>query len=330
MRNPLKNIDRMTTMQRLIFVVCPVMLIVLVWVLYNLFNWSIVRGEEMEGRAARQQLSDTTISAARGTIYDTNMNVLAQSATAWNIIIDPKTIEDNIPDTEKTEAGDIPVDKDAYRKNFAQRLADVLGKDPDYILEQMSYTNRNYRKVADRVDKTTVTTLQEMLKEYGYVGVTTEVSTKRYYPYSTLASSVIGFCNANNTGVYGLEAQYNDILSGTDGRVITAKDSLGDTLPTTYEKTFDAVDGYSIVTTIDTVIQQYIEKELKSAVDQYQPDGGAAIIVMNTDTGAILGMADYPNYDCNDPYTILDSYTLSNIDLLTTDEEKTEAQKKAR
>lgn len=330
MRNPLKNIDRMTTMQRLIFVVCPLMLIVLVWVLYNLFNWSIVRGEEMEGRAARQQLSDTTISAARGTIYDTNMNVLAQSATAWNIIIDPKTIEDNIPDIEKTEAGDIPVDKDAYRKNFAQRLADVLGKDPDYILEQMSYTNRNYRKVADRVDKTTVTALQEMLKEYGYVGVTTEVSTKRYYPYSTLASSVIGFCNANNTGVYGLEAQYNDVLSGTDGRVITAKDSLGDTLPTTYEKTFDAVDGYSIVTTIDTVIQQYIEKELKSAVDQYQPDGGAAIIVMNTDTGAILGMADYPNYDCNDPYTILDSYTLSNIDLLTTDEEKTEAQKEAR
>lgn len=330
MRNPLKNIDRMTTMQRLIFLVCPIMLIVLVWVLYNLFNWSIVRGEEMEGRAARQQLSDTTISAARGTIYDTNMNVLAQSATAWNIIIDPKTIEDNIPDIEKTEAGDIPVDKDAYRKNFAQRLADVLGKDPDYILEQMSYTNRNYRKVADRVDKTTVTALQEMLKEYGYVGVTTEVSTKRYYPYSTLASSVIGFCNANNTGVYGLEAQYNDILSGTDGRVITAKDSLGDTLPTTYEKTFDAVDGYSIVTTIDTVIQQYIEKELKSAVDQYQPDGGAAIIVMNTDTGAILGMADYPNYDCNDPYTILDSYTLSNIDLLTTDEEKTEAQKEAR
>lgn len=330
MRNPLKNIDRMTTMQRLIFVVCPAMLIVLVWVLYNLFNWSIVRGEEMEGRAARQQLSDTTISAARGTIYDTNMNVLAQSATAWNIIIDPKTIEDNIPDTEKTEAGDIPVDKDAYRKNFAQRLADVLGKDPDYILEQMSYTNRNYRKVADRVDKTTVTTLQEMLKEYGYVGVTTEVSTKRYYPYSTLASSVIGFCNANNTGVYGLEAQYNDVLSGTNGRVITAKDSLGDTLPTTYEKTFDAVDGYSIVTTIDTVIQQYIEKELKSAVDQYQPDGGAAIIVMNTDTGAILGMADYPNYDCNDPYTILDSYTLSNIDLLTTDEEKAEAQKEAR
>ena len=330
MRNPLKNIDRMTTMQRLIFVICPAMVIVLVWVLYNLFNWSIVRGEEMEGRAARQQLSDTTISAARGTIYDTNMNVLAQSATAWNIIIDPKTIEDNIPDTEKTEAGDIPVDKDAYRKNFAQRLADMLGKDPDYILEQMSYTNRNYRKVADRVDKTTVTALQEMLKEYGYVGVTTEVSTKRYYPYSTLASSVIGFCNANNTGVYGLEAQYDDILSGTDGRVITAKDSLGDTLPTTYEKTFDAVNGYSIVTTIDTVIQQYIEKELKSAVDQYQPDGGAAIIVMNTDTGAILGMADYPNYDCNDPYTILDSYTLSNIDLLTTDEEKTEAQKEAR
>ena len=92
-----KRLDKFTSMQRLVFVVCPVMTIVLVWVVANLFNWSIVRGEEMEGRAARQQLSDMTITANRGTIYDTNMNVLAQSATAWNIIIDPSTIDENIP-----------------------------------------------------------------------------------------------------------------------------------------------------------------------------------------------------------------------------------------
>ena len=181
-----------------------------------------------------------------------------------------------------------------------------------------------------RVDKTTVTALQEMLNEYDYVGVSNEVSTKRYYPYSTLASSVIGFCNSENTGVYGLEAQYNSVLSGTDGRVITAKDSLGDNLPTTYEKTFDAVDGYSIVTTIDTVIQQYIEKELQSAVDQYQPEGGALIMVMDTNTGAILGMADYPHYDCNDPYTLTYEYTLNQIDQLETEDEKTEARQNAR
>ncbi len=330
-----KRLDKLTMMQRLVFVICPVLIILLVWVLTNLFNWSIVRGEEMEGRAARQQLSDTVITANRGSIYDTNMNVLAQSATAWNIIIDPKTISTNVPETETINEGTpneakIPVDKEAYLREFAQKLADVLGKDVDYILEQMSYTDKNYRKVADRVDKTTVTALKNMLSENKYSGVTTEVTTKRYYPYSTLASSVIGFCNANNTGVYGLEAQYNSILSGTNGRVITAKDSLGDTLPTTYEKTFDAIDGYSIVTTIDTVIQQYIEKELQSAVDQYQPEGGAAIIVMDTNSGAILGMADYPNYDCNDPYSILDDYTISQIDLLTTEDEKKEARQDAR
>ena len=322
-----KRMDKFTSMQRMVFVVCPVMTIILVWVIINLFKWSVVRGEEMEGRAARQQLSDMTIAANRGTIYDTNMNVLAQSATAWNIIIDPNTIDNNVPETDEF---DNPVDKDAYLKQYAMRLAEVLGKDEDYILEQMSYTNKNYRKVADRVDKATVTALQEMLAEYDYVGVSTEVSTKRYYPYSTLASSVIGFCNSENTGVYGLEAQYDSVLSGTDGRVITAKDSLGENLPTTYQKTFDAQDGYSIVTTIDTVIQQYIEKELQSAVDQYQPEGGALIMVMDTDTGAILGMADYPHYDCNDPYTITYEYTLQQIDQLETEEEKTAARQEAR
>lgn len=123
-----------------------------------------------------------TITANRGTIYDTNMNVLAQSATAWNIIIDPNTIDENIP--KKDEEGNL-IDKEGDLEQFATRLAEVLGKDVDYILEQMSYTTKNYRKVADRVDKNTVTALQEMLAEYDYVGVSTEVSTKRYYPYST-------------------------------------------------------------------------------------------------------------------------------------------------
>lgn len=326
----------MTMMQRLVFVVCPVMLIILMWVLYNLFNWSIVRGEEMEGRAAKQQLSDTVISANRGTIYDTNMNVLAQSATAWNVIIDPARIIQNIPETQEVsidgsdETMKIPVDPNVYKQQMAQDLADVLNLDVDSVLEHMSYTNKNYRKIASKIDKATVNELNEMLDEKGYTGVTLETSTKRYYPYSTLASSVLGFCSGENKGVYGLEAQYNSVLSGTDGRVITAKDSMQNALPTTYEKTFDAVDGNSIVTTIDVVIQEYIEKELQSAVDQYQPDGGAAIIVMDCNTGGILGMADYPNYDCNDPYTILYDYTLQQISELESEEEQAAARQVAR
>ena len=308
------------------------MLVVLVYVVVNLFNWSVVRGEEMEGRAARQQLSDSTIKATRGTIYDTNMNVLAQSATAWNVIIDPATIDEEFDKqiASAQENGQQVPTKESLQQQMASDLAGALGLNVEDVLEQMSYTNRRYRKIADRADRSAINALLEVLDEKDYVGVSTEVSTKRYYPYSTLASSVIGFCNSEDTGIYGLEAQYDDVLSGTDGRIITAQDALQDALPTTYERTYDAVDGYSIVTTIDTVIQQYIESALQSAVDQYQPEGGAAIIVMDTNTGGILGLASYPNYDLNDPYTILDSYTLQQIDLLETEEEKSAARAEAR
>ena len=327
-----KKLSSMTMMQRLVFVVCPVMLVVLVYVVVNLFNWSVVRGEEMEGRAARQQLSDSTIKATRGTIYDTNMNVLAQSATAWNVIIDPATIDEEFDKqiASAQENGQPVPTKESLQQQMASDLAGALGLNVEDVLEQMSYTNRRYRKIADRADRSAINALLEVLDEKDYVGVSTEVSTKRYYPYSTLASSVIGFCNSEDTGIYGLEAQYDDVLSGTDGRIITAQDALQDALPTTYERTYDAVDGYSIVTTIDTVIQQYIESALQSAVDQYQPEGGAAIIVMDTNTGGILGLASYPNYDLNDPYTILDSYTLQQIDLLETEEEKSAARAEAR
>ena len=327
-----KKLSSMTMMQRLVFVVCPVMLVVLVYVVVNLFNWSVVRGEEMEGRAARQQLSDSTIKATRGTIYDTNMNVLAQSATAWNVIIDPATIDEEFDkQIASAQENEQPVpSKEFLQQQMASDLAGALGLNVEDVLEQMSYTNRRYRKIADRADRSAINALLEVLDEKDYVGVSTEVSTKRYYPYSTLASSVIGFCNSEDTGIYGLEAQYDDVLSGTDGRIITAQDALQDALPTTYERTYDAVDGYSIVTTIDTVIQQYIESALQSAVDQYQPEGGAAIIVMDTNTGGILGLASYPNYDLNDPYTILDSYTLQQIDLLETEEEKSAARAEAR
>ena len=327
-----KKLSSMTMMQRLVFVVCPVMLVVLVYVVVNLFNWSVVRGEEMEGRAARQQLSDSTIKATRGTIYDTNMNVLAQSATAWNVIIDPATIDEEFDKqiASAQENGQQVPTKESLQQQMASDLAGALGLNVEDVLEQMSYTNRRYRKIADRADRNAINTLLEVLDEKDYVGVSTEVSTKRYYPYSTLASSVIGFCNSEDTGIYGLEAQYDDVLSGTDGRIITAQDALQDALPTTYERTYDAVDGYSIVTTIDTVIQQYIESALQSAVDQYQPENGAAIIVMDTNTGGILGLASYPNYDLNDPYTILDSYTLQQIDLLETEEEKSAARGAAR
>ena len=317
----------MTMMGRLVFIVCPVLIAVLFWVGYNLFKWSVLEGDVMRARAANQQLSDVQIPANRGTIYDTNMNVLAQSATVWNVIIDPAAIERKLEEskTYNTEAL-----RQQYREQMAADLAELLSVTPDSILTHMSYTDKNYRCIAEKVEKPVIDELLTMASDKGYIGISTEVNTKRYYPYGDLCSNVIGFTNRDNQGAYGLEAKYNSVLSGTPGRKITAKDAMGDALPTTYEKTYAASEGNSIVTTIDQMIQHYIEKELDSTMAQYNPDGGAAIIVMDVNTGGILGMASRPNYDLNDPLTIYDEDTRAMIDSITDEEERSAALAAAR
>lgn len=315
----------MSSMARLLLVVCPVLLILLGWVLHNLYNWSIVEGDLMRARAANQQLSDVEIPANRGTIYDSNMNVLAQSATVWNVVIDPAAIQRKL---EKSYPG--TVQQDAARKNMAEDMASLLGVSTESVLDHMSHTDKNYRRIAEKVEKPVVDALLDMVRENKYSGVSTEVSTKRYYPYGTLASSVIGFTNRDNQGAYGLEAKYNSTLSGTPGRQITAKDALGDALPTTYEKSYPATEGSSIVTTIDQMIQHYIEKRLDETMLQYNPDEGAAIIVMDVKTGGILGLASRPNYDLNDPQTIYDEETRTLLASIADPEEYAAALTKAR
>ncbi|MBR6790230.1 MAG: PASTA domain-containing protein [Oscillospiraceae bacterium] len=321
-RSPRKTLSPMA---RLVLIVCPVMLAVLGWVLINLYKWSVTEGDVMRARAANQQLSDVVIPANRGTIYDANMNVLAQSATVWNVVIDPAAIQRTLDNKYDTAA-----QKEAARRNMAGDLAGLLGVTEDSVLEHMSHTDKNFRTVAEKVEKPVVDALWDMVSEKEYSGIDTVISTKRYYPYGSLASCVIGFTNWDNQGAYGLEAKYNSVLSGTPGRQITAKDALGDTLPTTYEKSFAATEGSSIVTTIDQMIQHYIEKRLDETCAQYAPDEGAAIIVMDVKTGGILGMASRPDYDLNDPQFIYDEKTRTLLESIADPEERREATAAAR
>lgn len=321
----------LSMMARLVLIVCPVLIVVLGWVLYNLFKWSVLEGDVMRARAANQQLSDVEIPANRGTIYDANMNILAQSATVWNVIIDPAGIQRNLENrAEKAAKEEQSFNADAERQAMAADLAALLGVTQESILEHMGYTDKNYRCIAEKVEKPVVDQLIELIGDKGYVGISTEVSTKRYYPYSNLCSNVIGFTNRDNQGAYGLEAKYNSILSGTPGRKITAKDAIGDALPTTYEKSYEATEGNSIVTTIDQMIQHYIEKELDATVSQYNPDQGAAIIVMDVNTGGILGLASRPDYDLNNPLYIYDDDIRAQVESIADDEERQAALADAR
>lgn len=325
MANHSSSHKSLSPMARLVLIICPILLAVLGWVLFNLFKWSVSEGDVMRAKAANQQLSDVEIPANRGTIYDASMNVLAQSATVWNVVIDPAAIQRRLDNAYETAA-----QQEAARQNMANDLAELLDVSAEKILDHMSYTDKNYRCIAEKVEKPVIDELIELIDEKDYGGISTEVNTKRYYPYGNLASNVIGFTNRDNQGAYGLEAKYNSVLSGTPGRQITAKDALGDALPTTYEKSYEATEGNSIVTTIDQMIQHYIEKRLDETIAQYNPDQGAAIIVMDVNTGGILGMASRPDYDLNNPQYIYDDDTRALLESIVDDDERSATTAEAR
>ncbi len=301
-------------MKKRMYFILVVLTLVLVWVIGNLVYRSLITGQELKVKASEQQLSDISIPANRGTIYDANMNVLAQSATVWNVQLSPYEIKEH--DAETKEA-------------LVKDLCELLELEEADVRKRLENTKSQYEIIKRKIEKPTADAITALKQEKGYRGVYLEIDTKRYYPYENLASSVIGFTNAENQGAYGLEAKYNSILSGTPGRKISAKNALGGSLPTSYEKIYPAEEGNSIVTTIDQVIQHFIEKSLDNVVSQYSPDQGAAVIVMDVNTGAILGMASKPDFDLNAPYEIKSEKLQALIDAAETDEEKTEATKEA-
>ncbi len=273
----------------------------------RLFQLQILDHETYETAAVDQQLRETTVTAKRGTIYDRNMNILAMSASVSNIYISPAEIQANEEDPAA----------------IAQGLSEILGVDYAEILEKTTHTNSWYMTVARKVEDDVADQVRAF-KEAGftdkdgnhkiYQGVKIEEASKRYYPYSSLACHVIGFVGADDHGLAGLEYYYDDLLSGTDGRIVRATNANGtDMLFTDFEDYYDAVDGQSIVTTIDETVQRYLETRLAQAAEDYMLRDGAAGIVMDVDTAAILGMASVGSFDLND-YMAIDPETMEQIE----------------
>ena len=260
-----------------------------------------VRGNKYKFLASQQQTRDSVITAKRGTIYDRNMKVLAQSASAERVTINPQEIE-----------------KQENQEKVVRVLVEILGCDEADIRKKIARTDRQSVVIEKQVEKS----VADKLRNEKVRGIYFEEDAKRYYPYGSLAAQVIGFTGVDNQGLEGLENVLDDELSGVDGRVVAAKDVANNEMPFKYEKDIPAEDGKGVVLTIDEVIQRYTEKHLQQAYEENLLGNGGAAIVMDPNSGEILAMAVVPTYDLNEPRVITDQLLLDRLDALETETEE--------
>ncbi len=281
---------------------------------FGVANAALINGEEYKQKAESQQLSDTTVSAQRGTIYDRNMNVLAQSADVWKVYINPSKIKE-----EET------------RVQIAEGLSEILELDYETVYAKCQKSEYGYVLIKSQVEYNTKTKIVEFIeanKGFNQI-IGTENDVKRYYPYSNFASTVLGFTGADGLGLSGLEYYYDDVLTGTPGRIVTAKNARQYEMSAQYESYYEALQGDNLVLTIDQVIQYYLDSALEQAVIDHQATYGYGI-VMDTDTGAILAMSTKLDFDANNPYEVTSQTVLDEIDKIEDEDEKSQALVNAR
>ena len=299
---------------------------------YQLYVWQVRDAESYRAEAVTQQLKDTTLPAVRGSIYSANGKLLAKSSTVWNIVADPSSI---------LESG---ATEDQIR-TAAEHIAELLGDGTtaDTVYKALTASNKDtgepyqYRVVKKSVEKPVAdailayadsyrlkdgaavdTSLQTEDKEDKKDGetktskatrilyLTSEQAASRTYPYGEFLASVLGFCNEDGSGAYGLEKYYDETLAGTPGRSVAETDAYGDPLASGQADVHEAIDGSNLNLTIDENVQSIVEEYLTEAMSTFTVHGRGSAIVMNVKTGAILAMASLEQFDPNDPKTITD------------------------
>ena len=299
---------------------------------YQLYVWQVRDAESYRAEAVTQQLKDTTLPAVRGSIYSANGKLLAKSSTVWNIVADPSSI---------LESG---ATEDQIR-TAAEHIAELLGDGTtaDTVYKALTASNKDtgapyqYRVVKKSVEKPVAdailayadsyrlkdgaavdTSLQTEEKEDKKDGeaktskatrilyLTSEQAASRTYPYGEFLASVLGFCNEDGSGAYGLEKYYDETLAGTPGRSVAETDAYGDPLASGQADVHEAIDGSNLNLTINDYVQAVVEEYLTEAMSTFTVHGRGSAIVMNVKTGAILAMASLEQFDPNDPKTITD------------------------
>ena len=274
-----------------------VTIIILIALIARLFYLQIADGDHLYQLALKQQTTTEIISSKRGNIYDSTGSSLAISETVDTITINPSKIKGKT-DEETTK----------LKETVAKGLSEIFELDYKETLEKVNST-ASTQTIAKKVEEDKVNELKNWMKENKITaGINIDEDTKRYYPYGTLASQVIGVCGDDNQGLSGLEYSYDSILTGTSGQIVTSNDASQSEIPNSVESFVEAQNGYDLTLTIDANIQGIVEKYLKQGVEDNNCSRGGNCIIMDPSTGNILAMASYPNYDLNDPYTVTSYY----------------------
>ena len=283
--------------------------------------------------AVEQQTGDSVVAAQRGVIYDRNGEVLAMSATVYNIQLSPKEIlacqEAYADDVKNGKELDYPEPTDEF---IASNLAQILGLEEEDILKRLEKTYSMYEIIAQRVDEDTRNEVLAFTTENHITGIFTPPTTMRIYPKGSLAAQVIGWVNPNteNTGAYGIEAQYESVLAGETGRIVTAKNADGTQMLYQYENYYDGMDGCDLELTLDSKIQSFCENILAKGIEQFEVQDGGFCIAMDPNTGEILAWANSPTFDPNDPWAVSDPVLLQYLaDIESGEYTKEEAYQKA-
>ena len=269
-------------------------------VFWRLYRLMIEDYDYYAALALRNQTRTTAVAARRGDIYDRNMNILATDISVENVYLDPHEL--------KQAKEDIPA--------IAEFLGAVLEKDPAWIEEQAADLKRRYKQVGARIDETTAGRIRTYINENDISGIHLEPSTRRTYPYGTLAAQVIGFTNAGGDGSEGVEAAYDAYLTGEAGRVITTKGNNEMDMPFSYENYISSRSGCSLILTLDATVQACLEKQMEAAIARYDVQNGAFGLVMNAKTGEILAMATLGSYDPNNYLELTDPETIEEVEQL--------------
>ena len=252
----------------------------------------IVQASWLEEKASRQQATSRIITPKRGIIYDSTGKILAASAQVDTVTISPTKIEKK------------------NKEKVAQAFSDIFELDYEETLAKVS-SESNIETIVKKVEQDKIDKLKSWMEENSiYSGINIDADVKRYYPYNNLASNLIGFCNVDNNGQEGLELRWDSVLAGTPGKIVTVENAVRDLIPNEKEAYTAPENGSNITLSIDANIQTICEKYLKQACIENDATGGGTVIAMNPSTGDVLAMANYPDYDLNNPRTPND--TISN------------------
>ncbi len=289
-----------------------VVILILLLLIVRIGFLQFVQGNYLKELAYNQQTINQIISPKRGNIYDSTGKALAISAQVDTITINPNKLVKN--SNEETKE---------FKEKIAKGLSEIFELNYDEVLENVNSSSQ-VEAIAKKVEQEKVDTLKKWMEDNKIsVGINIDEDTKRYYPYNTVASNVIGFCGSDNQGLSGVESKWDSILTGTPGKIVSSKGSNQEEIPNAEETYISAENGSDLTLTIDLNIQTIIEKYLKQAVEDNDCKKGGNVIVMNPKNGDILGMACYPDYNLNSPYT--PNSTLAETYDSLSNEEKSES-----